>query len=272
MSLPVATRSGPARWLLALYVILVVVFLLAPIVAITAGSLTTTPFVVFPPQGITLEWYLQIFDHDEFIRALGLSLIVAAAAATLATILGLCVGLALYRYPSRLNALIRVVMLTPVMLPSIFLGLAFLVVYSRWGLTGTSWALLAGHMVMVTPFTISLITIGLDTVDRSLERAARSLGASPWRTARHVTIPMIGWSLAAGWGFAFMMSFGSLEVSLFLTTSTTVTLPVQIYTALEWSPLDPTLTAVSSGLVIVTLVVLVVLARVVRPDRFLDKR
>jgi putative spermidine/putrescine transport system permease protein len=82
---------------------------------------------------------------------------------------------------------------------------------------------------------------------------------------------MIAWSLAAGWGFAFMISFGALEVSLFLSTSTMVTLPVQIYSWLDWSPLDPALTAISSGVVIITLAVLVVTARLVRLDRFLKR-
>ena len=84
-------------------------------------------------------------------------------------------------------------------------------------------------------------------------------------------MPLIGWSLLSGWGFAFMISFGALEVSLFLSSSTTVTLPVYIYSSLEWMPMDPTLTAVSSGVILLTLVVLVVSARVARLDRFLKR-
>lgn len=86
----------------------------------------------------------------------------------------------------------------------------------------------------------------------ALERVARSLGASPWRVRRLITQPLIAWSMAAGWAFSIMMPFGSPEVSLFLNTPTMVTLPIAIYTALEWSPLDPMLTAISSGLIIVT--------------------
>jgi len=197
---------------------------------------------------------------------------VALAAATVATLLGLMVALALHRYPTRLNILIQLLVMTPIMLPSVFLGLALLVMYSRIGLASTPWGLFAGHVMMVTPFTVSLIMIGLGSVDPVLERAARSLGATPWLTLRHVTLSLIAWSLAAGWGFAFMMSFGSLEVSLFLSTPTMVTLPVKIYSALEWSPLDPPLTAVSSGLVIITLIVLLILARVVRLDRLLGRK
>jgi putative spermidine/putrescine transport system permease protein len=266
-----ALRQRAARGLLGAYVTAIGLFLLAPILAITAGSLTTTSYVVFPPEGITLRWYLQILDQPDFLAALGLSLLVGVAAASGATVLGLMVALALHRYPSRLNLLIRLLVMTPIMLPSMFLGLALLVAYSRMGLASSAWGLLVGHVMMVTPFTVSLILIGLGGVDPMVERAARSLGATPWRTLWHVTLSLIAWSLAAGWGFAFMISFGSLEVSLFLTTPTMVTLPVKIYSALEWSPLDPPLTAVSSGLVIITLVVLLVLARVARLDRLIGR-
>jgi len=259
------------RALLGLYVLLMVAFLLAPILAITLGSLTTSAYVSFPPQGITFKWYAAILSHPAYVKALGLSLLVAAGSASAATVLALTVALAVHRYPTRLNALLESIVLTPIMLPSIFIGLAFLIAYTRMGFAGTPFGLLAGHLVLTTPFAVSLILVGLRGVDPVLERAALSLGASPWRTLRRITLPLIAWSLAVGWGFAFMMSFGNLEVSLFLTTPTMVTLPVAIYTALEWSPLDPTLTAISSGLVIITLVVLLSLARAVRIEHFTGK-
>lgn len=258
--------------LLRLYVVLFVLFLLAPIVAITAGSLTTTSYVVFPPKGLTLKWYQQILGQPQFIEALGLSLAVGVGAATIGTMLAMPVALALHRYDNPFNRVLHLLVMTPVMLPSVFLGLAFLVAYSTMGIGGSTWALLAGHTMIATPFTVSLILVGLTTVDPSLERAARSLGATAFGAFRRVTLPLVAWSLCAGWGFAFLISFGSLEVSLFLSTTTMLTLPVQVYSALEWSPLDPLLTAISSGLVIITLVVLVVTARVVRMDRFLKGR
>lgn len=257
---------------LRLYILAFAVFLLAPIIAITAGSLTTTSYVVFPPHGLTLKWYAQAFQQQQFLSALGLSIGLAVVSATIGTVLGLLVAIALHRCRTPFNRLVYLLVMTPAMLPSVFIGLAFLVTYARLHLNGSVWSLLAGHVVIVTPFTLSLLTVGLVNLDATLERAARSLGASPFRCFMRITLPLIAWSLGAGWGFAFMISFGSLEVSLFLATATLVTLPVQVYTSLEWSPLDPLLTAVSSGLVIITLIVLVVMARFVRIDRFLRSR
>jgi putative spermidine/putrescine transport system permease protein len=142
--------------------------------------------------------------------------------------------------------------------------------FSTMRISGT-YAIFIGHVVMVLPFAMSLITVGFASLNPSLELAARSLGAGRMQVMRRVTLPLISWSLAAGWGFAFMISFGALEVSLFLSSSRVVTLPVQIFTTLEWSPLDPALTAVSACVVVVTLAVLVATARIVRLDRFLQR-
>lgn len=256
---------------LRLYLFVFILFLLAPILAISAGSLTETSFVVFPPRGLTLKWYFVALGQRALLESLAFSLLLAAGSATAATLLALPFGIALRRYPSPLNRAVYLLAMTPAMLPAVFLGLAFLITYSWVGIGGSIWPLLAGHVVMTVPFTLSLIMVGLGTIDETFERAARSLGASPFKAFRRITLPLISWSLAAGWGFAFMISFGALEVSLFLSTTTTVTLPVQIYTTLDWSPLDPALTAISSGVVIITLAVLVITARLVRMDRFLKR-
>lgn len=250
----------------------VLCFLLAPIVAITAGSLTTTSFVTFPPQGLTLRWYWEALGRSEYMGALGRSLLIATAAATLATLLGTACAYALQRYRVAANAVLRATVLTPVMLPAILLGLAFLIAYSSMGIGGSMVGLLAAHVVSTVPFAVSLVMVGLQNVDPVIERAARNLGATPWSVFRLITLPLISWSVATGWGFAFMISFGTLELSLFLATPSTITLPVAIYTALEWSPLNPMLTALASGVVLVTFAVLVILAQVVDPDRRLDRR
>ena len=259
------------RLLGSVYTCVFALFLLAPVIAIVGGSLTATNYVAFPPKGLTLHWYAQILQQRESVAALALSLAVAVAAATLATLLALPLGLVLSRYRTALNGVVYLVAMTPAMLPSVFIGLAFLVLYTAIGLAASPAGLLAGHVMIATPFALSLVMVGLSSLDLSLERAARSLGASPFGCFLRITLPLMSWSLAAGWAFAFMISFGSLEVSLFLSTSTMVTLPVQIFMALEWSPLDPALTAVSSGLAIITLIALVVAARFVKLERFLKR-
>lgn len=263
------SSSPLLKYSLRAYVLIVVVFLLAPIVTITVSALTAGDYVSFPPQGLTLKWYAGIANQPDYVRSLGLSLTVAAGAATIGTFLGLLTDLGLVRGRSRLNRLVWGFAMSPIMLPSIVLGLAFLEFYGQLGYGNSTWALLAGHVILVTPFAASLTLVGLESLDPVYERAARSLGASPWRAFMRVTLPQITWSLAAGWALAFMISFGDAAVSLFMATPTLTTLPVRIYSALEWSPLDPSLTAIASGLVIITVIVLVAAAWIARPARLL---
>jgi putative spermidine/putrescine transport system permease protein len=256
---------------LRIYVTVVALFLLAPILTITIAALTAGSYVSFPPKGITLRWYTGIVHQSDFVTSLKLSLLVAAIAATIGTAVGLATAIALVRHPSRLNRLVWLVVLSPIMLPSIVLGLAFLEFYGRLGYGNSSWALVMSHVVLVTPFAASLIFIGIQTLDPVYERAARSLGAGPWTTLFRVMVPLITWSLVAGWAIAFMISFGDTAVSLFLATPTLTTLPVRIYSSLEWSPLDPSLTAIASGLVIITFVILAAASVIARPDRFISR-
>lgn len=257
------------RIVLGAYVVLFCAFVLAPIVSITAGSFTDATYVSFPPHGFSMRWYGEALRQSESMSALAFSLALAAGAATVATALAIPIADA-RRAGGTWDRLLYAIAMTPAMLPSVFLGLAFLVMFSSMRLSGV-YALFAGHVVTTLPFALSLITVGFASLNPALERAARSLGASRLTTMRKVTLPLIAWSLAAGWGFAFMISFGALEVSLFLSSSRVVTLPVQIFTTLEWSPLDPTLAAVAALVVVVTLIVLVMTARLVRLDRFLRR-
>jgi putative spermidine/putrescine transport system permease protein len=260
-----------SKVLLWIYVVAMQVFFLAPVVAITVGSLTTTQYVVFPPKGLTLQWYSRMLDRPEIIYSFLLSLGIAFGAATASVLLGLLVSLAIVRYSLRLNTILWLLVASPMMLPTVVLGFGFLQTYTHLGLGTSILGLLAGHLVIVTPYAFVLIATGLRSVDPSLEDAARSLGASPMRTLGLVTLPIMFWSMLAGWALAFLVSFGDAAVSVFLNTPQVVTLPVRIFDALKYSPLNPQLTAVSSVLVLVTLVVLVASASLIRLERIMDR-
>lgn len=266
------TLGGPRTALLhRAYMTVAILFLLAPIIAVTIGSLTTTQYVVFPPKGLTLRWYGQMFDRPEMLSSFLLSLGIAAGSATIAVIVAVLASLALVRHRSGLNILLWMLVVSPMMLPATVLGFAALQSYTGMGFGTSPLGLLAGHLVLVTPYTVVLIATGLRSIDRTLEEAARSLGASPRRTFMAVTFPLMAWSMAAGWVMAFLVSFGDAAVSIFLNSPGMVTLPVRIFDALRYSPLNPQLTALSSMLVLVTVLTLVVMAWLVRSERLLKQ-
>jgi putative spermidine/putrescine transport system permease protein len=122
------------------------------------------------------------------------------------------------------------------------------------------------HLVITTPYTIRLVSVSLAGFDQNLERAARSLGASGWTTFRLVTLPLIRPGILAGAVFAFIVSFDDLAVSLFLSSPGAMTLPVRIFTYIE-QIYDPLITAVSSLLILVAVVVVVLIERTVGMGR-----
>ena len=146
------TLGGPkVAFLHQAYMAVAIFFLLAPIVAVTIGSLTTTQYVVFPPKGLTLRWYGQMFDRPEMLSSFLLSLGIAAAAATVAVIVAVLASLALVRHRSGLNILLWMLVVSPMMLPATVLGVAALQSYTGLGFGSSPLGLLAGHLVLVTP-------------------------------------------------------------------------------------------------------------------------
>ena len=109
---------------------------------------------------------------------------------------------------------------------------------------GSIAALVAGHILLVIPWSVRLVSASLAGSDRSIEEAAQNLGANALVTFWRITLPAIRPGIVAGALFAFVTSFGNLEMSLFLVGPGRTTLPIVILQYLEWK-IDPTIAAVS---------------------------
>ncbi|GAA5172932.1 MULTISPECIES: ABC transporter permease [Amycolatopsis] len=246
----------------AVFATLVGLFLLAPVLVTLASSLTTTSYVSFPPKGITLHWYAELFHRPEFLASFGLSLGVAAAAAVVSTALGLAAGLAIQRYPFPGRRLLDNVFSSAFAVPTIVLGIGLLQWYAQLGMASSPLTLLLAHLVLTVPYTVRLVLAGLAGLDRSAELAAAGLGAGPLRVFWHVTLPAVRGALIAGAFFALITSFDDLTVALFVVTTDLQTLPVRIFNYLQYN-YDPTVTAVGTLMVLFAAVVVVVIERVV---------
>jgi putative spermidine/putrescine transport system permease protein len=153
-----------------------------------------------------------------------------------------------------LPCLASVVLLSPILFPGIVLGLSLLVAFYRVGLAQTFVGLVAGHTVLVTPFVIRLVMASLAEFDPAVEEAAQNLGAGWWRTLFRITLPLIRPGILAGAVFAFIVSFDELVITLFLAGPSLQTLPIRIFTYVEYSS-DPTISAVSTCLIVAWLAV-----------------
>ncbi|MFM9850613.1 MAG: ABC transporter permease [Hyphomicrobiaceae bacterium] len=228
--------------------LLILLYLVAPVIVVVATAFTTTAYPVFPPQGFTLQWFERFLGMPEFTEAIRRSALLAFSSTLVATALGTFSALSLARYRFRGREAISAFLLSPILFPTIVFGLALLVFYSRVGLSGSFAGLVIAHSVLTTPFVIRLVMASLTEFDPAVEEAARNLGAGWWRTFLQVTLPLIRPGVLAGAVFAFIISFDELVVTLFLAGPDMTTLPVRIYTYVEFSS-DPTISAISTMLI-----------------------
>lgn len=239
---------------------LFIVFMVAPLAVVVAVSLTPEGFLEFPPSGISLRWFRAILDNPEFIAAFWMSLYLGIASASVATVLAVPAALAIgrQRFPGR-DALVGLFM-SPLTVPTVVLGIAFLRFLSQIGLNGTFVGLVACHAVIVTPFVLRLALASVIGISNDAEHAAISLGASRFTTFRRITLPMIMPGVVGGWVLAFITSFDELTVTIFVVSPSTVTLPVKLFSHITQTT-DPLVASISTMIILFTVALLIVLER-----------
>jgi putative spermidine/putrescine transport system permease protein len=243
-----------------------VVVLLVPLVVILLTSFTTLSYVSFPPVGFTAKWYAEALTKWEFLESLYLSTMVAALTAVIATVLGLpvAVGIARYRFVGR--DLVNAFFTSPLILPTVVVGIALLHFYNLLGVGSTVAGLVLGHVIVTTPYAIRLIAASVTGLDPNVERAAQSLGATPVGAFLRVTLPLIIPGIVAGAIFAFITSFDNVTISVLLATPRMVTLPVRIFNFWD-QPIYPWLIAICSLIIGWTIVLIAIIERLVSVRR-----
>ncbi len=238
------------RWLLKGVAALTLLYILLPLLFVTWLSFYRQEIPSYPPEGYSLHWYAAIGKNERFVDGLLLSVQLGV----IATVIGLAVGVpaavCLSRYRFRGRELLNNLLLLPLMVPGVVLGTALYVFHveteiaTGWPIIGSLGGLASGHVLVVIPWCVRLVTASLAGFDRTLEEAAQNLGANRWMTFRRITLPSILPGVVAAAMFAFVASFGNLEMSLFLVGPGRTTLPIAIIQYLEWK-IDPTIAAVS---------------------------
>jgi putative spermidine/putrescine transport system permease protein len=234
-----------------------------PIIIIALMSLSAGEVLAFPPQGISLRWFVAIFHNEAFVRAMGISLALAAGTTVVSCVIGVAAALYVVRYATRAREALRLLLMLPLMLPEILTGIALLFFLYATGIgTKTVFGLVVGHVLITLPYVFTNVASALYNQDASIERAARSLGATPFRAFRRVTLPLIKPGLITGAMFAFVISFDLFNMSLLLKGIGMTTLPLQLFDYLRYD-FDPAAAAVSTLSVLLTLAVVIAVDRVV---------
>jgi putative spermidine/putrescine transport system permease protein len=265
-----AARFSSARWrandgpwaLLRAVVIFVYVFSLGPILITAAVSFNQTNRSFFPPRGLSLRWWERAFA-PEWVDPLLFSLKLGSLTALGSTLLALPLAFAVFRYRFRGRDALIALTLGPLMLPTLVTGVGLLQLfqYLGWREHLGFTALLVGHVVICLPVAVRTVGISLHTLPHNVELAAASLGATRWRTLRHVVFPLIKSGIVAGAVFAFIHSFTDVNLSIFLAQPGQVPVTVKILGFLEFG-FAPTLAAVSVITLLLPLVLVVIVERV----------
>ncbi|MFK7993898.1 MAG: ABC transporter permease [Granulosicoccus sp.] len=267
-SLPSYATTGQRIWFYTFrYVIcgFILFFLIAPILTIVPLSFNAEDFFTFTPEmlslspeGFSLKHYNDFFTSNDWQNALRNSFLIAPAATLIATVLGTLAAIGLSQSHVPFRRAIMAILISPMIVPLIISAAGMYFFYSRIGLQGTYLGVVLAHAALGTPFVIITVTATMVGFDRSLTRAAASLGADPLTTFFKVQMPLIIPGVVSGALFAFITSFDEVVVVLFLGSAGQKTLPWQMFTGLR-EQISPTILAVATIMVAMSIVLLTVL-------------
>ncbi|WP_106755267.1 ABC transporter permease [Pannonibacter carbonis] len=244
---------------------LIFFFLVFPILVIIPLSFNAQDFFTFTPEmlaldpaGYSTKHYVDFFTNPDWQKALKNSFMIAPTATLLATVLGTLAAIGLSQPHVPFRSVIMAILISPMIVPLIIAAAGMYFFYSRIGLQGTYWGVVMAHAVLGTPFVIITVTATLVGFDNSLVRAAASMGAGPITTFFKVQMPLILPGVVSGALFAFITSFDEVVVVLFLGSASQKTLPWQMFIGLR-EQISPTILAVASIMVVLSVVLLTVL-------------
>lgn len=251
------TQRSEWWWSLARQAVsaLAVIYLVAPLIIVLIISFSSAPFLTFPPPGFSLQWYHNLFNNPAWSGSLITSVKILVPAALIATITGTAAAYGLVRSSFPGKTAVAALLMAPLVVPVIVTAVGIFGFFRTLGLFGTLSGLIVAHAVLTVPYVVATVSGTLIMVDRRLEQAALTLGASPWKTFRRVTLPLILPAVLSGLVFAMVVSFDELVVSLFISTPAVRPVTVEMWSNVRGA-VDPTIAAVATVLFTVSLAAL----------------
>lgn len=285
--LPPYTSTGERIWHYTFRVIcgLVFMFLMLPILVVLPLSFNVSPYfsftegmLAFDPEAYSLRWYKDIltngmkipdapfdwawisdtWNNSQWMRAIRNSFFIGICATLLSTALGTLAAIGLSREEMPYRRLIMSILISPMIVPLVITAAGMFFFYSKIQLSQTYIGVIMAHAVLGTPFVIITVTATLVGFDKSLVRAASSLGAGPITTFFRVQMPLIIPGVIAGGLFAFITSFDEVVAVLFLASPEQRTIPRQMWSGIR-EQISPTILAVATLLVILSVILLTVI-------------
>ena len=233
----------------------IVLFLVLPVTVVVPVSLTDQRFLSLPRDHLSLQYYARLFTSEAWLSSILQSFVIAAAATVLAVAVGTLAAIGCWRINSRATEILRVLMLAPLIVPTIVYALGIYRLWISLGMLDSYTGVILAHGVTAIPYVVITVSTALANFDPRLEQAARNLGASVGQTLRRVILPNILPGVVSGAIFAFIHSWDELVIVLFIASRHIFTLPRRIWDGIN-DNIDPTMAAVAVVLILVTVALL----------------
>ncbi|RWB70000.1 ABC transporter permease [Mesorhizobium sp.] len=233
---------------------MVLIFMVVPILAIMPLSLNDSQFLTYPVRAFTGRWYVELFTSSRWSLAIWNSFLIGLSAAVIAGVLGTlaAAGLSLSNFQGK--RALSTLLISPMIVPVIVFGVGLALFLGPLGLVRNYGSIIAAHAALGTPFVLITVTASMSTFDRTLLRAAASLGASPVYTFYRVTMPIITPGLISGFVFAFATSFDEVIIIILIGGPEHRTLPREMFSSLREN-ISPTIAAAATVMTIVAILV-----------------
>lgn len=273
-----------AKYLFLLACTFIFIFLITPILIIIPLSFNAEPYFTFTegmlnfnktayslrwyqdifyngmaaPEATSASWWSDMWNNAQWIRSTRNSFFIAICSTILATGLGTLAALGLSRPEMPYRAAITSLLISPMIVPLVITATGMFFFYSDIGLAKTYLGVILAHTTLGIPFVIITVTATLSGFDRSLIRAAQSLGADGWTTFKKVIMPLILPGMISGALFAFITSFDEVVTVLFIADVEQRTIPRQMFSGIR-EQISPTILAVATVMVVLSIMLLFVL-------------
>lgn len=230
---------------LKIFTILVFLFLYSPIIVMVVFSFNESKSIgVF--TNFSLRWYEKVINNPEVWKALFNSFWVGAVVTIVSLILGLMMAMAVTRYSFSGKGILESLILIPVIIPEIAEALSLMIMYIFLNIPLGPATVIIGHIAFDVSYVTIVMRARMAGYDKSIEEAARTLGANELQTFFRITLPTLYPAILAAGLLAFTLSFDDLIKTLFTTGPGFKTLPLIVWSSAARGGVSPELNSLSS--------------------------
>ncbi len=241
-------------------------FMISPVIFIVLYAFNPTEYFTWPMHGLSLKWFQNFFENESFYNAFIVSIKMTLIVTPISLLIALPTSYGLVRCKFKGRELINALIMSPLIVPGVVTGIAFLILLSAIGIGPGFIGLIIGMTCISVPFGVRALIANMHGLRPELEEVAYNLGANKWSVFWNIILPQLRPGLLAGGTFIFVEAIDNFSVSVFLTSTSATTLPVASYSYIRDFD-DPTIAAAAAILILISTTLVFLCSKLVGLDR-----